>query len=231
MKIQKLTAVTLTSLIILGGAKVTDAQVVSEAVVIPQPGEAALNTREWAKAMQSWVAKPTPSRQLAQVTVGQITGVEVKPTETGLQIIFTVPGGGDFQILTTREKNTLTATIQNAQLALPDGGTFARDNPTPDITKITIAPGENNTVQISVLGNAGAPTVQFQQQEGQLIAGLTPTTQPPVAPETEQVKPEAIPTIEEDELRIVVTGDRTAGYFVPNSTTIKGDIPILGSAM
>lgn len=38
MTIQKLTAVTLTSLIVLGGAKVTDAQVVSGAVVIPQLG-------------------------------------------------------------------------------------------------------------------------------------------------------------------------------------------------
>lgn len=175
-----------------------------------------------ATSLKEWLAQ-------MEAAVGQITGVEIKPTETELQIVFTVPSGGDFQILTTREKNTLTATIQNARLNLTGDNRLQKENLTPEISRLEITPGEGNSIQIKVIGVNGAPRVQFQQQEGQLTAGVTPTTEAVTTTETQETKPETKPDMAiDDDIKIVVTGEGQQGYFVPNSSIgTRTDTPLL----
>ncbi|MDS3862282.1 TonB-dependent siderophore receptor [Thermosynechococcaceae cyanobacterium BACA0444] len=192
----------------------------------------AQTVQEWLQAQEQWhinqALSPTP--QLAQATVGQITGVEVQPTETGIQILFNLPGGADFQVTTEQQGTTLTATIQNAQLNLPNQTEFQQDNPTAAITSVLVKPGPDNTIEVVVVGKDGTPTVQFQQAEGQLIAVVGLTETPISTPQTEQVRPTPAPDIAQDGIEIVVTAEGASGFFVPNASTALGtDTPIINT--
>lgn len=158
-----------------------------------------------------------------------MTGVKLEQTPAGLNLILTVPSGGNLQVLTNREGSSLTGTIQNAQLQLANAPDFQQDNPSPDIAKLTVQPGEGNNIQIRIVGATGAPQVQFLQQEGQLTLALTPTTEVVVTPQTETITRGSPQTAERqgDDIEIVVTDEGSRGYFVPNaSTATRTNAPI-----
>ncbi|AFY59541.1 TonB-dependent siderophore receptor [Synechococcus sp. PCC 6312] len=189
----------------------------------------AQTVQEWLQAHEQWQAQTPiiPPNQLAQAPVGEITGVEVQPTETGIQILFTLPGGADFRVTTEQQGTTLTAIIQSAQLSLPNQTEFQQADPTATITSVQVKPGPDNTVQVIVIGKSGTPTVQFQQAEGQLVAVIGLTASPIPSPQTEQVRPTPTPDIAQDGIEIVVTADGAQGYFVPDSSSATGtDTPI-----
>jgi iron complex outermembrane recepter protein len=166
-------------------------------------------------------SKPQFSRRaadlLAQDTesgVVTITDVMLNPTANGVEVLLT----GDRTVtslpLTQTEGNTLTAEVENAVLALPDGPAFEAGNPAPGISRVSVTQVEAQTVQVTVVGTVSVPTTT--------VSITPPTAQTPTAPDPEV-------NAEEEELEITVTAEEEAeaGYRVPNaSTATRTDTPL-----
>lgn len=160
-------------------------------------------------------AVPTVADWIAQVSPAQITGIQLNPTEAGLEILLQTTAGATTLVQTTQTKKGFVAEISNAQLALPQGAAFRQDNPTEEITSVTITPLDANRVQVVVTGQAAAPAGQVFLRQGQ---GLVVQTTIPV--ETTQ-QPTPTPSVdEEDPLELVVTAEREDQGYNPSTATI-----------
>ncbi|MGI0485836.1 TonB-dependent siderophore receptor [Pantanalinema rosaneae CENA516] len=146
--------------------------------------------------------------QTQQRAVVQVTGIRVNATDAGIQVILETDQDVILQPETRLEANTFIAEIDDAVLSLPDRQAFQSSNPAVGIQSITVTQGDNNRLQVRVIGETEAPVVSVQSQ-------LSPTA---VVPEDAEA--------EEEEL--IVTGDRLTPYRVPNASTGTGtDTPIL----
>ncbi|BAQ65365.1 TonB-dependent receptor domain-containing protein [Geminocystis sp. NIES-3709] len=103
-----------------------------------------------------------------------ITGVEVRSTENGVELILKTSQGETLETRTNREMNNLIIDIPNAQLELPDNSEFRQDNLSPDIVSVSIANIEPNTVQIMVTGSKEISIEQISNTESNLVISLTP---------------------------------------------------------
>jgi len=190
------------------------------------------------------------SQRVAQVseTVVQVMGVQLNPTDGGLELILETADGTAPQVTTSSYDQTLLIDISNARLNIPAGEKFYLDNPADGITSVTVTPLYSNSVRVMVIGDEAVPTAQVVQSASGLILSLTsdsmtafqPTPPTPEAsdlplaetlpeeeliePTTEELEP---PELEDEEIEIIVTGDRESGYSVPNaSTATRTDTPI-----
>jgi iron complex outermembrane receptor protein len=109
------------------------------------------------------VAQPV----FAQVV--QVTGVQLNPTDTGIEVILINPNAASLEVLPTIDSNTYIANIPNAQLRLPSGNTFRRDNPTAGITAVTVTNSDANSIRVTVIGSSGLPTVELFDSDDSLI--------------------------------------------------------------
>ncbi|MHC5748264.1 MAG: TonB-dependent receptor plug domain-containing protein [Nostoc sp.] len=182
------------------------------------------------------VQSPAPTNSPAQESVIQVTGVEAKPTDKGVEVILQTTGGDKLQITNRSAENNFIADIPNAQLRLPSGDafTFRSEKPIAGVTEITVTNYNANTIRVTVTGEAALPTVELFDSDEGLIFGLTPTataTQP--QPEqtttttTETPQEEPAPAAQQDEpIELVVTGEQD-GYNVSDTTTAtKTDTPL-----
>ncbi|MBD2018619.1 AMIN domain-containing protein, partial [Leptolyngbya sp. FACHB-36] len=81
--------------------------------------------------------------------VTSITAVNVKSSPNGIEIaleVGTSAGTDRPQVFTMSQGNDWIATIPNAQLRLPQGQSFQRDNPAPGIAAVVVT-SSNNAVQ------------------------------------------------------------------------------------
>jgi iron complex outermembrane recepter protein len=156
-----------------------------------------------ATTVKDWVA------QIEAATV-QVTGVKLERTETGLDIVLDTAEGKPLQVDATRfrsEGNTLIADIPNAVLVLPEGQTFAAENPTEEIAIVQVVQQDGDSIRVSVTGKDGVPTEEVTLRTGVLAYSLNPEADEP------------------DE-EIVVTGGRD-GYRVPNASVgTRTDTPL-----
>ncbi len=182
---------------------------------------------------------------LVQATpeVVQVTGVRVNPTPQGVEVILETSNEEQLQVLTSSYGRTFVANIVNTQLALPEKKAFHADNPAAGITAVTVTQ-HASSIRVSVTGKTNVPTARVVQNEDTLALSLSapvdPTAQPPQPPAvSETVQPETPtePAVEpqqpdepaqgEEEIEIVVTGEREDGYNVPNaSTATRTDTPL-----
>lgn len=185
----------------------------------------------------------------AQVT--QVTGVKLKPTPSGLEVILDTADGATPQIFTSSSDQTLILDVSNAQLRLPSGNEFRANKPVEGIAEVTAIDLNANSIQVRVTGSAGLPTVEvFESDEEGLIFSLTPapqTAEVPSAPapetpegegksveeaETPEEEPEGEgnPAAEaegEEQIEVLVTAEGEEGYQVDNATTAtRTDTPI-----
>ncbi|MFQ4143122.1 AMIN domain-containing protein, partial [Chlorogloeopsis sp. ULAP02] len=169
----------------------------------------------------------TPTNSPAQGDIIQVTGVQAKPTDKGVEVILQTPVGEQLQITNRSEGNNFIADISNAQLRLPSGDafTFRSQKPVEAITEITVTNLDANTIRVTVTGEAGLPTVELFDSDEGLIFGLTPAATA-MQPEPEQPTTET-PSAEADEpIELVVTGEQD-GYRVPNTSTVtRTDTPL-----
>lgn len=176
------------------------------------------------------VQQPAPT----QTQVAQVTAVQLKPTNRGLEVILET-AGTYAEVLTSSSDNSLITDIPNAQLRLLGGREFRQDNPTDNITNVTVTNLDTKTIRVTVTGNVGVPTAEVSQSERALVLGVTapaaqptpaPTPQPTPAPEIPTREPETQaeePPVSEDEsIEIVVTATRTEeqAQDVPRSVTV-----------
>ncbi len=156
----------------------------------------------------------------------QVTGVQLSPTENGLEVILENPEGTSPQVFTNRYGQTFVADIVNTQLALPEGKTFRQDNPVEGIASVTVTQQTSNSIRVTVTGEMGVPTGQVTQSDRGLVFSLTPeadTTAVQPTPEQPESETAEEPTASgEEEIDIVVTATRTEeqAQDVPRSVTV-----------
>ncbi len=148
------------------------------------------------------------------------------------------------QVFTSRYGNTFVADIINTQLTLPGKtNTFRQDNPTSEITAITVTALDANTVRIRIEGKAGVPTAKLVQNNQRVVFSLTPPsstavkpqpntaptntpttapTKPPATTQNPNRNPQADSTKELSEARVIVGITRTEEELtdVPRSVTV-----------
>jgi hypothetical protein len=99
------------------------------------------------------------SNLIAQSSPAQITGIQLKPTSAGLEVLLETTAGASTLVRSYQLGDQLVAEISNAQLALPEDRTFRQDNPTAGIASISVTPLDVNRIQILATDIATAPTV------------------------------------------------------------------------
>ncbi|MBD2778818.1 type IV pilus secretin family protein [Iningainema tapete] len=121
----------------------------------------------------------------AQTT--QVTQVQLKPVNGGINVILKTSNGDRPQIFTTKRDKALVADIINTKLRLPQGNSFRQDNPAPGIASVVINQLDTNSIRLIVTGTDITPntqpverkqdgiTLNFTQGAG--VAGKTPTPQ------------------------------------------------------
>lgn len=183
----------------------------------------------------------------AWADVTTVTGVRLKSTEKGLQVILETASGEVPQILPISFGKTYVANIINTQLRLPNKQEFRALNPAAGITSVTVTPSGANSIRVTITGTSTLPTAKVVESNSGLVLLIpspTTTQAPPTttqAPETptdqseEEIPATTTPedaevaeeTPEGEELEIVVTGERETGYSVPNATTgTRTDTPL-----
>jgi len=174
------------------------------------------------------VQSPVPQASPASEVV-QVTGVQVNPTNKGVEVILQTTQGKALQPVTLTLGRSYIANVPNAVLALPQGGEFRQDNPASGITRVSVTQTAANSIRVTVTGEAGVPTSElYDSPEEGLIFSFTPGTsaaQTPPAPPARETQPDK-PAAEGEEIEILVTGEQDR-YNVPNaSTATRTDTPL-----
>ncbi|MEN9568482.1 MAG: hypothetical protein RLZZ69_3678, partial [Cyanobacteriota bacterium] len=142
-----------------------------------------------------------------QNNITRVTGVEVKQTDQGLEVILKTAAGNQKLVpLILPERNNLVVDILDATLALPTGNEFRKINPTPGIKSINLVKIDESSIRLTITGNKQAPSAEVIPSPQNLVLRVTPEV-------TAQTKPEQ---------EIVVTATRKAEKTadVPRSVTV-----------
>lgn len=115
------------------------------------------------------VAVAMMAAQPVGAQTAKVTGVQLNPTNSGLNVVLQTATDTRPQVFTSRRGNTLVADIINAQLSLPQRNSFRQDKPAPGIDSIVITQLDANSVRMVVTGTNGAPSSQMQQRNAQGI--------------------------------------------------------------
>jgi type IV pilus assembly protein PilQ len=116
-------------------------------------------------AVQPALANPT-----------QVTGVQVNPTSSGMDVKLQTQDGANPQVFAVNRGDRWTADITNTELRLPNGGSsFSQSNPAPGISQVTVVPLEGNNVRVTVVGKNTSPVGQVSRPEqGGLVLSVNP---------------------------------------------------------
>lgn len=166
-------------------------------------------------------------------SIVEVTGVRINQTERAVEVILETNKGDALQPVQKNEGNRLIIDIPNSQLRDRGGDTFRQEKPFAGIAEVLVVNQNNNTIQVTVTGEAGLPTVELFDGDEGLIFGVTPAavTQQPQTPPVEEKPasetPQEQPSAATDEpIELVVTGQQD-NYRVPNATTgTRTDTPL-----
>lgn len=153
----------------------------------------------------------------------QVTGVQLNPTNGGLNVTLATAAGDRPQIFTSSRGNALVADIINTQLRTPQGNSFRQDNPAPGISSVSLTQLDPNSVRLIVTGTTNAPTTQPATNTAQGITfNISPASGTPVA----QQPPTTPPAPQQPQQ----TPSQTPGVLVPNpNVQIQGAPPQPGT--
>ncbi|MBE9169975.1 AMIN domain-containing protein, partial [Pleurocapsales cyanobacterium LEGE 06147] len=85
-------------------------------------------------------------------SIVRVTGINLNPTETGLQVILETPIGQRLQPLIFPDNKTLIIDILDAVLALPESEEFRQTNPAEGISEVTVRPLDATSIRITITG-------------------------------------------------------------------------------
>lgn len=145
-------------------------------------------------------------QQMAQSVV-QVTGVQVNPTDTGVEVVLETAEGQLADPVTSVVGNALIADIPNAVLALPDREEFQAASPAEGIALVSVTP-RGDSIRVAITGNDAPPAAEVRTETQGLVLSVTPGT-------------EIIGT-EDDAIQVVVTATRTEEPLnrIPRSVTV-----------
>ncbi|WP_225907431.1 AMIN domain-containing protein [Leptolyngbya sp. BL0902] len=110
-----------------------------------------------------------------------ITNVRLNPTAQGLDLVFDTEGGnGD--VFTVHQGNTLRADLTRTQLNLPEGELFQQENPAPGIASVSVVPLDANSVRVTIEGTDQAPVSQINSRRNRVVLSLRPDGETRQAP-------------------------------------------------
>jgi len=101
-----------------------------------------------------------------------ITGVDLNPTDSGLQVILETSNGDRPQIFTVSRGNSLVADIVNTELVLPGGNSYLENEPASGISSIALTQLDANSVRLTITGTNEAPTGRVNQDNGLIVFSL-----------------------------------------------------------
>ncbi|MEM6611879.1 MAG: TonB-dependent receptor plug domain-containing protein [Cyanobacteria bacterium P01_C01_bin.72] len=145
----------------------------------------------------------------------RVTGVEVIPTELGLELILQTAAGSERLVpLIVPEENDLVIDILNATLAFSIRNGVTEIDPAPGIERITVTQADPNSIQVRITGVEQTPSAEVLAGTDDLVLNITPETA--VADEDEQID-------------IIATGqvdDETYKVDQSNRTATRTDTPL-----
>ncbi|MGG6293714.1 TonB-dependent receptor domain-containing protein [Leptolyngbya sp. AN02str] len=165
---------------------------------------AATTVEEWISHISAETAQVNPLISQAAV---QITGVQLTPTEGGVEI--SLETSAPLQSPTTSTVgNALIADLSNASLVLPEGNEFQAVSPAEGIAFVSVTNLPDNQVRIAITGVDAPPTASITAVEQGLVVSVAPGTE--------------VGTTESDAIQVVVTATRTEENIldVPRSVTV-----------
>ena len=154
-----------------------------------------------------------------------ITGVQLNPTDGGLELVFDTEGGDASNIFTVSQGNTLRADITRAQLDLPNGDRFTQANPAPGISQITVIPLDANSVRVTIDGTTQAPRGEIISQPDRVVLAVHNDAQaaPAPTPVPEQIATVPGPTVPAPSQPTLAQTTPAPEVLVPNpDVTIDG---------
>ncbi|HEY9778875.1 MAG TPA: TonB-dependent receptor plug domain-containing protein [Leptolyngbyaceae cyanobacterium] len=161
-----------------------------------------------------WLVSIVPAliSQPVLAEVVQVTSVQLKPTDQGLELIWQTASEQKIQVFTTRYGDTLVIDVINTQLAVPQGNSFSQANPVKGIAFVTVTQLSVNSIRVRVTGT-DVSTAQMVQRDASgglrqrsLVLSLTPvavvsaTGSTPQQPQQSPTKPEEILPQQSDDL-------------------------------
>ncbi|MEL6441578.1 MAG: TonB-dependent receptor plug domain-containing protein [Cyanobacteria bacterium J06621_8] len=145
----------------------------------------------------------------------RVTGVEVIPTESGLELVLkTLVGSERLVPLIVPEGNDLVIDILDATLAFSIRNGVTELDPAPGIERITVTQVDPTSLQVKITGTDQTPIAEVLAGTDNLVLGITSET--------------ATAAEEKEEIDIIATGQvEEDGYNVNNDTTAtRTDTPL-----
>jgi type IV pilus assembly protein PilQ len=113
--------------------------------------------------------------QPVKAQIAQVTNVQLKPVNGGINVVLTTSFSSRPQIFTTKRGNSLIADIINSQLRLPKGNNFRQENPAPGITSVEMNQLDTNSIRLIITGSNGTPSTQpVKRGTNGVTLGFTP---------------------------------------------------------
>jgi iron complex outermembrane recepter protein len=153
---------------------------------------------------------------LTQNNLTRVTGVEVKQTQEGLELILETAAGSERLVpLILPEGNDLVIDILDATLAFNMRNGVEKLNPAEGITKVTVNKVDETSIRVRIAGENQTPSAEVVPGRDNLVLNIAPERG------TAQQAPD-------EEIEIIATGEgEEDGYNVPNaSTATKTDTPL-----
>ncbi|MDV2994841.1 MAG: Vitamin B12 transporter BtuB [Chroococcidiopsis sp. SAG 2025] len=181
-----------------------------------------------ATTIAEWLSQSPTSTPQSPV---QITGIKLNPTDDGVDVILETAGGEVVTGSTSTQGNNLIVDIPNAQLQLPEGKQFRRDNPAAGIASAIVTATAANTIQIVIAGVDKAPEgIILKSQAGLVLSVLPSQTELEVVvtaqktPQNPQDVPISLTVLQQQELQDAqVESIRGIAANTPNFFSRTGD--------
>jgi type IV pilus assembly protein PilQ len=107
--------------------------------------------------------------QVPAFAVTQITQVQLNLVDGGMNIVLVTNNRDRPEVFSVNRDNSFIADIINAQLTLPQGNKFRKDNPAPGIEYVEVIQVDANSVRVVIGGKDSPPRGRIIQGAGQGI--------------------------------------------------------------
>jgi iron complex outermembrane recepter protein len=152
-----------------------------------------------------------------QNTITPVTGVKLKQTNKGLEVILATTVGGQRLVpLILPKGNKLVIDLLDATLALPTGNEFTQVNPAPGIREVNLTKIDDSSIRLTITGERQAPKAEVIPSQQNLVLSINPQGT------TAQQTPD-------ESIEVIATGEQAAenSYNVSDATTAtRTDTPL-----
>ncbi|MFM2313214.1 MAG: hypothetical protein RLZZ04_2490 [Cyanobacteriota bacterium] len=148
-----------------------------------------------------------------QNPVTRVTGVELKPTDKGLEVILKTAAGSQKLVpLILPVGNNLVIELLDATLDFSIKNGVTKTNPTRGISEVKLTKIDESSIRLTIAGETQAPSAEILASQQNLVLSVNP--QRTSASETP-----------DKEIEVIATGEGEENYNVPNATGT--DTPII----